>query len=118
MKLKKTKGELLWAVFKSISLTLVIIYAAVAFYTVANRQVTALADTAWLSNKQDEILFVDTSMGIWIEDGTETEFTYEAKNGYVLCHIDETLLFELVEIEDNRLFAVNTNNIYYNEAYL
>lgn len=118
MKVKVEKKKLILSIVKSISITAICIYAAVTYYTVANRQVTSMADTAWLSNQQDEIIFLDASKGVWIQEEASTDFTYEAKNGYVLCHADDQLLLELVEIEDNRLFAVNINNMYYNEAFL
>lgn len=118
MKIKLSKGKLIWAVFKSIFLVIVILYAAVAYYTVANRSISSLTNTSWLSNNQDEIIFIDEQKGLWIDADNESHFTYRAKNGYVLCHIDEKLVLELIEIEDNRLFAVNTNIMYYNEAFL
>jgi len=118
MKLKITKGRLIWSIFKSVSLLVIILYSAIAYYTVSNRMTSPLANTAWLSNKQDELVFIDDIKGVWIEGETRINFVYESKNGYVLCHLDEELLLELIEIEDHRLFSVNTNNMYYNEAYL
>lgn len=118
MKYKVNVWKLLGKIAAMLIALIVIFYAFNVGGVVGNRVDIALDGSTWIS-VSERIVFVGGGQGTLQKSISTTQqpFTYELGNGYVLCFDEEdSLLLELVQIKDDRMFSVQSNTVFYNEA--
>jgi hypothetical protein len=120
MKYKVNVWKLLGKIAGMLIALLLLFYAFNVGSTVGDRVDVGVSGTSWLS-KSERIVFVDDAQGTLLRasESAQEAFTYQIDNGYVLCFDEEdSLLLELVQLKENRMFSVRTNTMFYNEAIL
>lgn len=115
MEFKLPKKQVFFKLTLASVITLLVLYLLSAFFVINNRKSYDLSNTTWISRENGTINFIDDTKGNYKDIEEERiYFTYEQSRGYILCTTEDYLLFELVEINEERLFSVNTNMMFYN----
>lgn len=72
-----------------------------------------VAQTIWMNTARDSFTFYD-STGRYIDDGIEYTYTFEQEKGWIQCTFDSgTPLIEMSRLQEDRLFCVTTNEMFY-----
>jgi hypothetical protein len=96
---------------------IIIFYLTNTLSLIANRSLAPINSTSWISI-DNEIRFHEKDTGIIELNDTEYLFNFTQNNGYIFATIDEELTFEFTLLNDEQLYCVNLNEMFYNEAYL
>jgi len=94
-----------------------IFYLGNTLNLIANRSLAPIYSTSWISI-DNEVKFHENDTGIINLNDTEYLFNFTQDNGYIFATINDEEIFEFTLLSDQRLYCVNLNEMFYNEAYL
>lgn len=118
MNIQYTKLQLLWRALLALLFIFITSYFVSSCSLVSTPSENSISDTSWVSLPPvaQRVSFIDEDDGIMQTLESVTPFKYQSKNGYIICRVDEEIIFDMIRIDQGRIFALNVNIMYYIEV--